>query len=101
LALTAEQLARWSDLYERPVLVITAECRKALSWIEANRTRRKTARGMLRFLDGWIQRSTDRGYLGARGAPALHEPDTRPRPPVIDAAEMARRYATEIEEVES
>lgn len=44
-----------------PNVNIDAEARKALAWIEADPTRRKTARGMLRFLTAWMSRTADRG----------------------------------------
>lgn len=53
--LAAEQVEHWSTLY--PDLDVTTECRKALAWIEANQ--RKTARGMPRFLNGWLSRCND------------------------------------------
>ena len=62
--LNEEQVARWMVAY--PALDVLAECRKALAWIEASPTRRKTAGGMKRFLVGWLNRATDRG--GGKGA---------------------------------
>lgn len=41
------------------------ECRKALAWIGADASRRKTARGMKRFLVGWLGRAQNSGR--ARG----------------------------------
>jgi hypothetical protein len=62
--LPGEQVAGWTVAY--PALDVLAECRKALAWIEASPTRRKTAGGMKRFLVGWLNRATDRG--GGKGA---------------------------------
>ena len=45
-----------------PTVDVLAECRKALCWIEMNPTRKKTARGMPKFLNGWISRSQNSGY---------------------------------------
>lgn len=57
--LTQAQIDEWTDLF--PNLDVLAECRKALAWIRAMPGRRKTGRGMERFLVGWFTRSVDRG----------------------------------------
>lgn len=44
-----------------PLVDVLAECRKALAWMQASPARRKTARGMGRFLFGWLSRCVDRG----------------------------------------
>jgi hypothetical protein len=54
--LTQEQLDAWEPLY--PGVDIIAECGKALAWLEANG--RKTARGMPKFLVGWLNRANDK-----------------------------------------
>jgi hypothetical protein len=56
--LTIQKVARWSELF--PKLDILAESKKALSWIESNPDNRKTAKGMSRFLNGWLDRSSNR-----------------------------------------
>lgn len=58
--LTAAQIAQWKALY--PGLDVEAECRKALAWVQTNN--RKTARGMPRFLVGWLNRANDRRPSG-------------------------------------
>lgn len=63
-ALTQEQLDSWTPLY--PGVDILGECGKALAWLEANG--RKTARGMPKFLVGWLNRSND-AHRGTRRAP--------------------------------
>lgn len=68
-ALMSHQVSAWIEAYpDTPVL---AECRKALAWIEADSSRRKTAKGMPKFLVGWLNRATDRGGGGGRAA---HDP---------------------------
>jgi hypothetical protein len=71
---TKLQVDRWTELF--PGLDILAECRKALAWVEAVPSRRKTARGMPKFLVGWIGRSNDR----TRGHPA----SSASRAPTVD-----------------
>lgn len=53
------QVQEWAELY--PNLDVLDECRKALAWIQANQGHRKTAKGMPRFLVGWLNRSVERG----------------------------------------
>lgn len=58
-----------------PDLDILAEARKSLAWIEANPSRRKTARGMPQFLFGWMERAQNRGppRLTAIGDDPAHQ----------------------------
>ena len=53
--LSQAQIDAWQQSY--PDVDILAECRKALAWVQANR--RKTARGMPRFLVAWLNRATN------------------------------------------
>lgn len=55
-----------SDFYQMlrmsyQTIDVDAEIRKAYAWIAANPDRRKTARGMTRFLTNWMNRAVDRG----------------------------------------
>lgn len=63
----------WRELY--PSLDIIGESRKALAWIQADSSRKKTAKGMQRFLVGWLNRSQDRG-------PQRQQANTFVRPPL-------------------
>ena len=63
--LTRTQLHEWTALY--PGLDVLAEMRKAYSWIRATPTRRKTAKGMPRFLVNWLNSATDKGPPRASG----------------------------------
>lgn len=65
-SLTTDLLNEWNSDF--PKLDVLAECRKARAWIKANPERRKTARGMSRFLVNWLSRATDRGGT-SRAAP--------------------------------
>ena len=58
-ALSDIDVGKWSKLF--PNLDILNQCQRALAWIEANPDRRKTAKGMPRFLVNWFGRATDRG----------------------------------------
>jgi len=82
-ALTDAHLASWREAY--PSLDVASECRRAKAWLEAQPDRRKTARGMPRFLVSWLNRAIDR-----RGAP-LHAGPPAPTVGAINAAYVARR----------
>jgi hypothetical protein len=56
--LTEAQIDEWRKLF--PSLDVMGESSKALAWIQANQTKRKTARGMPAFLVGWFGRSQNR-----------------------------------------
>lgn len=62
--LTQEDLDKLNQTYGSTVNVL-AECKKALAWIEASPTRRKTASGMMRFLIGWLNRTQERVDLAS------------------------------------
>ncbi len=47
--------------FAHPSLDVLGECRKALLWVSSDSGRKKTAKGMLRFLAGWMGRAQDRG----------------------------------------
>lgn len=57
-AFTDIQAAKWATLF--PTVDVEAEARKALAWVEAAPDRRKTPRGMPKFLVSWLTRATDR-----------------------------------------
>jgi hypothetical protein len=57
--LSAESLREMRDLY--PGVDLFAEIRKARGWLIGNPTKRKTERGMLRFLHNWLAKAQDRG----------------------------------------
>lgn len=67
--LTQKQIDEWATAF--PAVDVLAECRKALAWIEANPTKRKTANGMPRFLFNWLSRSQNQGgTTRSNGAPS-------------------------------
>ena len=53
--LPVKQLQVWTELY--PSLNVQAEVQKAVAWVQANPSRRKTVRGMPRFLVAWLNRA--------------------------------------------
>jgi len=68
--LTRSMLDAWADAW--PGIDVLAEAKKALAWVNANPTKRKTAAGMPAFLTRWCNRAQDRiGGIanGATGPP--------------------------------
>jgi uncharacterized protein YdaU (DUF1376 family) len=78
-SLTQSQESEWGELY--PALSILDESRKALAWVSADPVRRKTAKGMPRFLVGWFNRANDRG-----GARTAQEPSRPPGGHLVKSA---------------
>lgn len=71
--LSEAQVAEWATLF--PHLDVRAQSRQALAWIQASPGRRKTGRGMARFLVGWFGRAADSGRATSlRAAPPSHAP---------------------------
>lgn len=68
-----------------PSVDLRGECRKALAWLRANPGRRKSHRGMRRFLTGWITRAND-GRRGGSGSDVGGPGGIRPRPSIDPSA---------------
>lgn len=49
----------WQRTY--PAINVHQELNAMESWLDANPTRRKTARGIKRFINSWLSRAQDRG----------------------------------------
>ena len=56
---TAEHVSEWAGLY--PAVDIMQELRKMRGWLLSNPKKRKTAGGMLRFVNGWLAKEQNRG----------------------------------------
>ena len=82
-SLAAELAAAYPDVD------VVAEARKALAWVTTNT--RKTARGMPRFLNGWMGRAQNRG---GRNGPAPATADSGRK---LTAGEIAMREYLERE----
>lgn len=65
------QVDEWSGLY--PAVDIMQELRKMAGWLDANPSKRKTKRGILRFVNGWLSREQDRGGSKKPSAPPKQE----------------------------
>lgn len=56
---TENQCNKWANLY--PAVNIDTELRKMIGWLDANPTKRKTRKGVLRFANNWISKVQDSG----------------------------------------
>ncbi|MBO4300088.1 MAG: hypothetical protein J5861_00650 [Desulfovibrio sp.] len=66
-AVTQADVDHWQGLY--PAVDIAGELRRMLGWLEANAHRRKTSRGVVRFITGWLDREQNRAGAGRTGGP--------------------------------
>lgn len=66
-----DQVDEWSGLY--PAVDVMQELRKMAGWLDANPSKRKTKRGILRFVNGWLSREQDRGGSKKQAAPPKQE----------------------------
>lgn len=64
----------WSELY--PAVDVIQELRKMKGWLDANPTKRKTRKGISKFINGWLSREQDRG--GRRTANSSNAKDAIP-----------------------
>ncbi len=93
--LSEAQVAEWAALF--PALDVRQEMRNALAWVLANPGRRKTARGMPKFLVSWLTRSNDRGHnaSGANRSSMARAPASAGLYAVPDAETTRRKYLTD------
>ena len=56
---TEEDVFRWQQAF--PGVDVRAALLRARAWVDADPKRRKTARGMKRYLTAWLGRDQDRG----------------------------------------
>jgi hypothetical protein len=54
-----EDIEKWKELY--PAIDVDQELRAMEGWCDANPTKRKTARGIKRFVNSWLARAQDKG----------------------------------------
>lgn len=56
-----DQVEQWSQLF--PAVDVMQELRKMKSWLDSNPSRRKTKKGILRFVNGWLSKEQDKGRV--------------------------------------
>ena len=54
-----EDVLKWQQLY--PAVAVFQELNAMTGWLDANPTKRKTPRGIKRFVNSWLARAQDRG----------------------------------------
>ena len=59
-----EQSQEWAGLY--PAVDVIQQLRNMKGWLDSDPARRKTRRGILRFITGWLSREQNQG--GRRSA---------------------------------
>lgn len=57
--ITQQDIDEWSSLY--PAVDVMQELRKMKGWLDANPTKRKTSRGIKRFVNSWLAKEQDKG----------------------------------------
>ena len=75
---TLDKIALWGNTY--PAVNVEQELRRMIAWLEANPAKRKTRRGIERFINGWLARTQDSGSKGqkeVRNATHGHKEDSR------------------------
>lgn len=78
--ITKEQYDRWQELYA--AVNVKSELSKIIGWLEANPTKRKTARGMLRFVNSWLSREQDKSHMPVL-APQMPSKGYQPPNPTV------------------
>jgi hypothetical protein len=63
-----------------PSIDIEDQARQALAWVDANPTKRKTANGMPRFINGWIARAQNSGHGRPANGSAPAQPARKKEP---------------------
>lgn len=63
--ISKEQCQEWASLY--PAVDVAQQLRNMRGWLQANPAKRKTRRGVLRFVNSWLSREQDRGNLRKGG----------------------------------
>lgn len=92
---TRAEVDRWSAAF--PGVDVEAQLLKAHSWVLASPQRKKTPRGMPRFIHGWLSRTQDRG--GGLQGPVSSTNGRGPIPrggPEVGAGKQAHRPFEEI-----
>ena len=66
------QIQLWTELY--PAVDIMQALRNMKGWLHANPTKRKTKKGIARFINNWLAKEQDKGGSGQRSPPGSPRP---------------------------
>lgn len=92
--ISREQCAQWAKLY--PAVDVMQQLRNMVGWLNANPARRKTASGVLRFVNSWLAREQNRGGAAPERANARGKaPDCDGKVSELGKAAIARLLAEE------
>lgn len=69
----------WTAAY--PAVDVKQELLKMIAWLESNPVRRKTRRGITRFIDTWLSREQDKGGRHRQQSGSHDTADQRNQPP--------------------
>lgn len=59
--ITEADVTGWEELY--PAVDVVQELKKMKGWLDANPTKRKTKKGVKRFVNGWLSREQDKPHM--------------------------------------
>lgn len=62
-----DNVSKWSELF--PAVDVMQELRKMKSWLDSNKARRKTKKGIARFINSWLSKEQDKGRMPVRSEP--------------------------------
>ena len=65
-----DKIELWKDTY--PAVNVELELKRMIAWLDSNPTKRKTKRGIERFINNWLARTQDSG--GTKGQKGVTEP---------------------------
>ena len=66
----SEKISMWKETY--PAVNVEAELKKMIAWCDSNPTKKKTRRGIEKFINNWLSRTQDSG--GTKGQKGVSEP---------------------------
>lgn len=64
--ITQKHIDHWGELY--PAVDVMQEIRKMKGWLESNPAKRKTRKGIARFITSWLSKEQDKGGVRNNGA---------------------------------
>jgi hypothetical protein len=74
-AVTVEDVKKYKELYQ--AVDVEQELRKMLGWLDANPSKRKTSRGIKRFITNWLSKEQDKGGTRNRAPTYRSDRDNR------------------------
>lgn len=85
---------KWCELY--PAVDVIQELRKMYGWLDSNPTKRKTKRGIARFITSWLSREQDKGGTSYKKVENAEAEEPRKRPSYYEGRDFSN-YKPEID----